>query len=116
MVSVLFGSLSDLNPLESSEAVRELLKLASVFYRYYRIDGITKRTHSRRLRMDLSGRLIGVASHQLGEKNPRGILLLVVEACRLYWPVLFHRQTLRLPVRFIIAVSSGKRAVFSQPK
>jgi hypothetical protein len=91
MSSLLQGGLIDLKPQAAREASKEILRLHSAFCRDYGI--LRNHCHARRAKLisHMSRRITGIAHSSFDRKDYRAARELLLEACRLHWPILFTK-------------------------
>jgi glycosyl transferase family 2 len=105
MVALLFGSRADIDPWDSSRTVQEVLRLHKTFCAFYRLSEKECAAHRERLRARLSRRLLEVAYYSV--KDDYGAARqLVVQACRLHWPILLTRSLASMSLKLLAKMPS----------
>jgi glycosyltransferase involved in cell wall biosynthesis len=110
MSALLFGGYRDLSPQEAIEAARQILCLDQAFCRYADAGRRAWKRHNAELRSRIARRFVEIG-HRRGEQNTHLVKQLLMEAYRIYWPLLIARRSLglclKLNKRSRLAASSG---------
>ncbi len=101
MNSFLSGGETDLDRQATQNASNEILRLHDAFCQSYGILRKACSTHRARLTSHMSQRIIGIAHSSFDRGEYHGARQLLVEACRLYWPVLFTKAFVRASLKWL---------------